>query len=522
MSYAELLAYREQLEAARGRPIRSVGRLKPPKPERAGVRPPEPAELLPSLDFVPWFREPLLYIRELAELGQKRFVVYRRTAVQRNWNAFFDTYCGADSGWKALLLADQGAAEIDHDHDHLHPRAVYPVFSPRTQDPELLVRYCRSDVGQDRLRFGSATLHVSEKPIRGQPHVVVIRGAPNRARYGAFTQMLMNLRQAYPSVRFHSSNVASYPFQFSGQFSSGDFDPRFLAFHRQLKLPNGVDIDPRVAGDWSFWIRLLNYSPSDLKKSRDFCLYNIRSYLWAAQYWNSPIRMRVRTLADDEDMPDGFTPQRRYHPPGTSTAVVGGPGRGSGRWKATDKITCDTCSLAPKCKLFRKGAVCGLTGSDGKSLADLFGTRDQATLVEAMHKVLSLQATRLENAIIHEEPLSPTGGMDPEITKLAEHLLRGGERLIRIANPQLPAGVNVNVLTMNPTSGPGRVAAGGHVAVQPGEQKLLQPKEVVAAAIWQIEQSGISREQITADMVTAHIHSQLDIVDGQLQPPEES
>jgi hypothetical protein len=165
--------------------------------------------------------------------------------------------------------------------------------------------------------------------------------------------------------------------------------------------------------------------------------------------------------------------------------------------KPGDKVTCDSCSLADGCKVYRAGAVCSLT-KEGKSLAEMMRSRNSDQIIDALGGLVGKQAERLERAMEDEEEFQE---LSPEVTAMLNATFKNGVTLAKLIDPNLRSSPKVQV-----SVGPGA----GSVSVG------VSPQQVMAQVIAELEAQGISRSEITPPM----IQNILRRMSGQPQPQE--
>lgn len=422
----------------------------------------------------PWFRNPDLYMRELVEVGATTIVWDRGYAHKKRVDPYrhAELYFPADVEYRLLLTGDQGTAELRRGHDMSKPFAVYPTWE-YGQPWEVLEEIVARNVGDDPHVCGDKSVPVDERPVLGQEHRVVIIRPPiaNSGPGRKFFIDLRNLQLEYPDTIIHVHGVYSYRVAFGMQFASADIECRTLARAGKVALPTGKEMKYEQTMRCPQWITLLGFNVSDLKVPRNRCMYNIKSAMWAAEHFDSVIR--VKTRGGHRVDPTSVSP-----PPATTSAAITKGSAAEG-----DKYLCDTCSLSNSCKYYRSGSVCAVPGSEPASLARMFGSRDADTIVSALGGVLSAQAARMERGMADELEY---GELDSEVTRIATLLVKGGKDLAKLLDPSLRAGPTTAI----------QINQGGQVAVG-----SVSPGQVVAGIVAELEARGFQRKDITPAMI---------------------
>lgn len=162
-----------------------------------------------------------------------------------------------------------------------------------------------------------------------------------------------------------------------------------------------------------------------------------------------------------------------------------------------DEKLCNSCSVAFSCRYYRRGAVCALPGSEGRSLASLFGSRNSNDVIDGIGKILQFQADRFEKAIQAEDDAAkkaedegkPPPLPSPELTKLGTEIQKNAKQYALLINPSLmKPQVNINI-------------KGGQTEI---EQPEVTP-QIMAQAARELEALGHNRGEITPSMLYAHI-----------------
>lgn len=418
-----------------------------------------------------WFRNPHNYVRELAEVGGPYRIVWDRgILIKRRIDPVQHAkiYFGENADVEILAVGSQGAAHLDLEHTMENPKGVYPVFDC-DEDFKILEEMVSSPIGEDE-EACNMPLPPDERPILGQDHRVVITNLPNAHATTSrpYYRALRELQEEYPECKILLHGSYSWRIMLGFGFYAADYEPRSSAAKGAVDLPTGKRVAyARTIGQQQ-WVNLLGTSVIELKEPRNRCLFNIRSWLWAGEHFNENIKFATRGKVEvDPDSPKTVIP---------TTAIS----RTKHTFKAAegDKITCDTCSLADSCKLYRVGAVCSLQGSETSPLAKIFQSRDSSRIIDGLGTILSAQTQRLERGMESEEEF---GELDPEVTKMMNSLFNNGVKLAKLIDPTL-------------TKPLVQINGSAHQVAQ------SNPKELGAAVVRALEDQGIKRENITPEM----------------------
>lgn len=427
-----------------------------------------------------WFRNPHNYIRELAEVGAGRIIWDRGLVIKRRIDPLKHAaiyFAGRD--WRVMLAGEQGTAEYTKDSGNT-PVGVYPTWDASQEELPLLEEMMQYPVGDDADACNDPTLPADQKPIAGQEHRVVVINLPKAYTIPgrAFIRKLKELQEDYPECKLHVHGLYSWRISFGMGFGATDVDPRTNAGKGKVTLPSGKEMFAEQTVSCPQWVTMLGMKPVDLtREPRNRCIYNIKSAIWASENFMDNVAFASRA-APGQPAPDTTSKapvpievksQRPFSAP-----VVAQP---------SDKINCDTCSLQNSCKYYRQGSVCSVPGSEPAALAKHFKTRDSGQIIDGLGTLLALQARRLDKGVAEENVY---GELDPEVTKLANQLFSNGVKFAKLIDPSLN-GPNV------------QVNVGG--AANTAAIQASTPNQVLGGIVRELERRGISRDQITPDMV---------------------
>lgn len=419
-----------------------------------------------------WFRNPHAYVKELAEVGGQQLIAWDRgMLIKRHIEPVVHAkvYFGAESDFRILAVGPQGTAELDKDHTLENPKAVYPTWE-YGEDFNILEEMCANNIADDYDAV-LADVPVDERPVPNQEHRVVITNLPNSSLSSSrpFYRHLAELQEEYPEVIIHLHGSYSYKIIFGMGYRSGDFEPRTAAANGRIFLPNGKELPFARAVGYTQWVNLLGMSVTDLKVPRNRCIFNIKSAKHAAEFYNQDIKFKTRgSHFVDPDSPTTVVPTTSASRSRSAMSPVEG-----------DKITCDTCSLAPSCKYYREGAACSMPGSETNPLVKLFKTRDSDRIIDGLGTILGAQAQRLERGMEAEDDMDT---LDPEVTKIMNQLFTNGVKLAKLVDPSLTKPM---------------------VQINTGKAQQVanaSPNQLAAQVVRALEDEGIKRENITPEM----------------------
>lgn len=428
-----------------------------------------------------WFRNPSNYIRELVEAGSGLVVWDRGMLIKRRIDPYkhAEAYFGPKKDWRLLLIGEQGACELRLGHNVDAPAAVYPVWDGLQDDLSLLEEMMENPLGDDAGACNDPTVQPDERPVYGQEHRVVAANLPNMVTGPgrALARKLKELQEDYPNCILHIHGSYSWRIMFGFGFGSIDMDPRTNAGKGKVYLPTGKEVIAERTITMQQWVTLLGMKPIDLmREPRNRTIYNIKSALWAGEHFTENIAFK------STGSPVQVDPDAVEHKP-VETASGSHLSKPSLPAQPTDKIQCDTCTLANSCKYYRIGSVCSVPGSEPASLAKHFGTRDADHIIDGMTQLQALAARRLEKGVREEELM---GELDPEVTKIINQMFTQGEKLAKLVDPVRFKGPSVQV----------NVGTGSTAAMQ-----AATPNQVLGSVVRELEARGFSRDQITPDMV---------------------
>lgn len=435
-----------------------------------------------------WFRNPDNYIRELVECGQhwitwdRGYLVKKRIDPQKHAEVYFSTAYP----YRLLLVGEQGTAELDSTHGVNNPKAVYPTWQ-YGEDAALLEEIIAQPVGEDANLCLDMSVPADQRPVWQQEHrVVIIDTPPASSGPGRkFLRYLKELQEDYPDCIVHVHGLYGFRPAFGLGFRAADVEPRTAAQKGRVHLPSGKEEKFENVAKHPHWVTALGFKPVDLAVPRNRCMYNIKSAVWAGENYDKLNRFPARsnpTYEVDTDSPGAVVKIPETRSPFVGTVVK----------KDDDMFQCDTCSLQDKCRYFRSGAVCSVPGAEPTELSKYFKTRDSGMIIDGLGTLLAAQTHRLQRGMSDEEF---DGELDPEVTKIMTNLFDQGVKLAKLVDPSLRgnSGVNINV------------GAGGQAAVA-----MQTPKQLVAAAVRELQARGMALEDITPEAINGMLAGMAD------------
>jgi len=426
-----------------------------------------------------WFRNPTHYIKECVEVGAVNITWDRGVIVKKKIDPIKhgELYYGSVYPWRYLIISPQGTPEYKFGDKLEKPQAVYPTWSYEHDEFPILEELMAEPISEQS-EYTESKIPYDERPVKGQEHRVVVTDMPDM-RVGpgrAFLRHLKELQEEYPNCILHVHGLYGFKSAFALGFGAADIEVRTAAAHGQVYMPYGKEVNVKNLPKVAKQIHMLGFKTSDLQVPRNRCMFNIKSALWAGEYYDRIFAPVVRRPLST--VPDTTTSDADYSPPEKKSPLPAGI-----LVKPTDKRICDTCSLQDRCDYFRSGAVCSVPNAETKSLATYFRTRDSDTIIEGLGTLLAAQTNRAERQMELEQAL---GELDPAVTSMLSSIFDQGIKLAKLVDPNLRSGkVQVNV------------GAGGQAAVL-----TATPQQLISQVVRELEEQGIPRDKITQEMVS--------------------
>ena len=426
-----------------------------------------------------WFRNPLTYIRECAELAVTN-IAWDRGLLQKNRIdpiKHAEAHLASVVQYRILLIGDQGTAELRRGHDKSNPFAVYPTWE-----------YGAETIGRLERMLATQELPSGATPdecgVEGQEHRVVVIRPPNAntSPGKAFISLLRELQFEYPKAIIHYHGTYSFRVAFGQGFGAADIDPVSDSAKGRIVLGSGRKLAWEDAAEYTTWIALSGFRHSELAVARNRTMFNMKSAQWAALNFDEQDAFRVR--------PGNVEVDTQSAVPVTLTTRKA---RGH-RAKAADgdKFLCDRCSLAPTCRYQREGGVCVIPDSETSGLARYFKSRDSDEIIDGLGRLMEKKIARAERGMAFEEA-APDEPPSPEVTRILKDVFDSGVKLAKLVNPNLAGGTKVGVFV------------NGVPAGQVGSGAAVTEAALVSAAVAELEAKRIDRADIDAEMVTQYI-----------------
>ncbi|MGE0342564.1 MAG: hypothetical protein AB7O86_05810 [Porticoccaceae bacterium] len=429
-----------------------------------------------------WFGDPQSYIRECIEVNHLR-VAWNMGAVVKyriDVPTFMSLYCGA-LPWRALVVAVEGTREYVSGQPE--PIAVHPTWVYGKHKMSDLLDMVENSPGEDDSAINDPFVAPQWRPIAGQSHRVVVDGFPNLMTGPGrrLLTLLGDLQAERPECVIHLHRPDSFRGPFGHNLGATDLDINFMHRGKKVYLPNGRALNgDSIPRGYGKWLALVGYTPGEMNDPRNRLLASMKSAMWAADNFSKDIDFAVTGTNPHDPLsaPRPATVMRRVVP------------------RAGDRLACDSCSLADSCKYYREGSVCSVPSSEGSQLARTFRTRDSGTIIDRLGDLLDINAGRLQMGLENEEE---AGELDPEVTKIVGSMFEAGVKLAKLVDPKLAASsaARIGIGIINANNG----AAAASVAT-------TTPQEIMKNVVAALEAEGVSRDQITAEMVSTYLARQ--------------
>ena len=425
-----------------------------------------------------WFRNPDSYIRELVEVGEYKVAWDRGLLVKKRIDpvAHASLYFGKAFPYRILMVGEQGTAELRPGSTIERPAAVYPTWC-YGEDAALLEEIIEQPVGMDINACSDFSVPPDERPVLGQEHRVVITDLPpsNTGPGRKFLRYLKTLQEDNPDCIIHVHGLYGFKVAFGMGWRAADVEPRIAAQKGKVHLPSGKEEKFERVQANPKWITILGFKPVDLEIPRNRCMYNIKSAVWAGEHYEK--LYKFQTQRNDEPIDIESSPAD-YVAPETKSHLTT-----STKAKEGDNFLCDTCSLQDKCKYYRNGAVCSVPGAEPIKLSRMFASRDADQIIDGLGTLVATNTKRLERGLQYEEV---DGELDSEVSKMMGQVFDQGVKLAKLVDPGRFSGPKVQV----------NVGSGGAASIQSSN-----PRQLIAAAVRELEARGIKREDITTKMM---------------------
>jgi hypothetical protein len=435
-----------------------------------------------------WFRNPRQYIRQLVEYGETRLVWLRGELVKRRIEpvSYIKSFYGPSRQWRALVVAVTGAHEYTQDSDDEKDyKACYPVWQ-YGESMAVLEALCTDNVGDDLMATLDPTVDPFYRPKYGQEHRVVIMDLPSMTTGAGrrFMTDLAEIQENNPNCIIHISGCWSFVGGFGFGLRSMDWDPHFFTGKNKLCLPNGREVPTKnlVQEKHGKWVNVLGFSctQEQFEDLGNVLAFNVASANWAGKFYRENENFRIKHNISKQE----FVPQRTQTN-FTSRHVPLQHG---------DMVTCDTCSLAKKCKYYRANAVCSVPGANVTELAKHFRTRDSDVIIDGLGALVALEMERINEG---REAEVEGGRLDKEVTDAIDKAFKHGTDLAKLVDPALRS----PKLAVQINNG---VGGGSNINV------------LAANAVKALEAKGIPRSEQTPQMLMEAIGAAPPIIEGEV------
>ena len=443
--------------------------------------------------FELFWRNPFNYYRELLNCGEFDFCWDAGTLTKMNIEPvrWANVKIGQGLPWRQYVIGRYFTQEFNQDCKPERPRAVYPTWFAKEPLHDL-IDYIENPWGSNAEYCTPAgKIDISQRPVFGQPHRVFISGKIDAGTTVGRDMLvnLSNLQAQYPQVELFLHGTSSYATLFGMNFRAGSYGPRNRSQAGDIILPNGVVVPQ---GDYLRFgrdIRAVGWEIEDLNVPSERCEFNITTARHAAIYWNKAQRL---THAKSKSWVPNYKAEHvvaEDFPLITTDQRIPVKERKEG-----DMLSCNHCSLWRRCSMYREGMVCSVAGSEGKNLADHFGSGNSKSIIKGLESILQKRASRVDKAL-QDENFDNGGELDPNVDKMMTSLFKDGVQLARLIDPSRSKPL-VQVNQVNGISAAVPVANG----------QSSDARGLAATAISEIEASGVPRESITEQMIDDWFH----------------
>lgn len=159
-----------------------------------------------------------------------------------------------------------------------------------------------------------------------------------------------------------------------------------------------------------------------------------------------------------------------------------------------DGVFCDNCSLSYCCLLYRKGGACRVPKTKGSRFAAKFASGDAQDILDGMGSLLERKAIIVDKRLtkMEEEDTAPS----KEDVRMMDGLFKDAAQLAKLRDPSLTrpqVAVQVNNNQLESGDGQNSITA-------------MTDREY-AQAVREIEAAGVSRDNITQQMVEQYVQT---------------
>ncbi|QDK01967.1 hypothetical protein SEA_GIBBLES_8 [Gordonia phage Gibbles] len=288
-----------------------------------------------------------------------------------------------------------------------------------------------------------------------------------------------------------------------------------MFYEREIMFPDGRTYEPNSGGsNWGVWQKYRDRYPGISNLALSFKMLKITPALNKEYYdriGKIPLTPYVTaSMLDHGDVSSMFfchnfrdTGKKN---PRAQKSVFTGAGKNRARpdqhrFITGDAVICDKCTLNYSCKLYRKGGLCIVDGSEGSELIKKFKSDKAKDIVEGMQYLLVEEVVILENEL-EKRKRQIADGEKPDLTpaqiaKQINSVMAHGEKVAKLKDPSLTKPkVNINMPAIPSAPQQGKVIE-GEVDNRPQLETMNDRDK--QALIRRMESLGYNRANITQE-----------------------
>ena len=228
-----------------------------------------------------------------------------------------------------------------------------------------------------------------------------------------------------------------------------------MFYEREIVFPDGRSYPPTRSGQtWGPWIKYRKQYPGVSNLALSFLMLKKTPILNKKFYENKP-EFNAHMIASQLKPWDvcNFYFARNYRNLGKPNFVKSqNILRGTNalrpdqhRFLNGDGVLCDKCTLSYACKIYRKGGVCLVDGTEGSELVQLFKSDKAEDIVKGMQYILVEEVVILENELERRKSALASGDEEAlekvakpaQISKMMNSVLSHGEKVAKLKDPSL-------------------------------------------------------------------------------------
>lgn len=401
---------------------------------------------------------------------------------------YLNLWLGRGFGWKCYVYGRRFTFEyrqgVSTNEDE--PTAVYRSWDVSRGKIDSLYRLIDTPYAESNA-WSNKTIPDSSKPVPGQQHKVFLVYPPHTLTIKQLVYDLSQIQKNNPHVELVFGSTSSYYTLFGQSFTSGIVDLEALYDNVKIILPSG-----KVINDDFTIVRKdisnqgCNYElmmRDSVKGSEERFIFNCITAREASELWHTHKRKPHITPTNwrvNYDKPTVYTDKAILQGDVYPDPSLAKPG---------DKIACDHCSLWRMCSRYREGAVCTVPGTEGKNLAEHFGTTDSTSIVNGLQSIMKTRAERLDR-MVEEETFSDE--MDPKMDSMLSSLFKDGISLAKLMDPTLAR----PMVQVNQVNAERQATSISHTPASRADSRQL-----VSGLVAELEEKGIDRKDITEEMI---------------------